>query len=197
MVVMSEPSSSLPQHIEETVQTMAALHAEHYERLTPLQRLLDTLTARAARPRFLVGVVVVVLAWIAFNVGLALLGRTPLDLPPFPWLQGAMSLAALSMTCLILTTQRREEQLSTRREQMTLELSILAEQKAAKIIQLLEEFRRDSPAVADRRDHEAEALSAPSDTRAVLDAIRETHDLLTPEAAIAGKAAAAASEAAP
>jgi uncharacterized membrane protein len=44
---------------------------------------------------------------------------------------------------LILTTQRREEQLSSQRGQLVLELAILNDQKSSKIIELLEEFRRE------------------------------------------------------
>ena len=47
------------------------------------------------------------------------------------------------MVVLILATQRREYQLAQLREQLTLELAILSEQKTAKVIQLLEESRRD------------------------------------------------------
>ncbi len=80
------------------------------------------------------------------------------------------------MTVLILVTQRREDQLASHREQLTLELGILSEQKAAKIIELLEELRRDMPHVRDRVDEEAVAMSAPADPEAVLNAIKETHD---------------------
>ena len=54
-----------------------------------------------------------------------------------------MGLLALYVTVLILTTQRRDDQLASYREQLTLELAILGEQKSAKIISLLEELRRD------------------------------------------------------
>jgi uncharacterized membrane protein len=79
------------------------------------------------------------------------------------------------MTILILTTQRREDELASRREQMTLELAILNEQKSAKIIALLEEFRRDDPNLPDRVDHHAAALSTAADTEAVMEAIEGSH----------------------
>ncbi len=82
-----------------------------------------------------------------------------------------LGLVALYMTTLILTTQRRADQLASRREQMTLELSLLSERKTAKIVELLEELRRDSPDVKDRIDDEAKAMATPVDTRAVRDAI--------------------------
>jgi uncharacterized membrane protein len=62
--------------------------------------------------------------------------------------------------------------MATRREQMTLELAILSEQKSAKIIALLEEFRRNDPNQDDARDEVAEALAMPADPRVVLDAIQ-------------------------
>ena len=77
---------------------------------------------------------------------------------------------------MILATQRREDQLAGHREQLTLELAILGEQKSAKIIQLLEEMRRDDPSLANRVDHEAAAMATPADPQAVLDAIKDSHE---------------------
>ena len=50
-----------------------------------------------------------------------------------------MSLVSLYIVVLILATQQCEYQLAQLREQLTLELAILSEQKTAKVIQLLEE----------------------------------------------------------
>lgn len=171
---MSDTPPILPAHIEDTIQAIARLHADHYSRASPLQKLLDTLTARAGRPSFILFVTCVVVGWIGLNLGLEAFHRLPIDEPPFGWLQGLIGLAALYMTALILTTQRREDQLAGYREQLTLELGILSEQKAAKIIQLLEELRRDSPLIANRVDEEAAALSTPADPEAVLEAIKTT-----------------------
>ena len=51
----------------------------------------------------------------------------------------------------------------------------LSEQKTAKVIQLLEEVRRDSPHIHDRVDQEAEVMARPADPQSVLDSIKETH----------------------
>ena len=45
----------------------------------------------------------------------------------------------------------------------------------AKVIQLLEESRRDNPLIRDRVDQEAEAMAQPADPQSVLEAIKETH----------------------
>ncbi len=173
----------LPQHVDNGVQAVAALHAEHRDRATRLQRFIAAATDRAGRPAFPIAVMTVVAGWVALNLGLSAAGRPPVDAPPFPWLQGVVSLTALTMTTLVLATQRRDDELASHREQLTLELAILNEQKAAKIIDLLEELRRDSPQTRDRVDREAEAMAAAADPHAVLDAIKDRHESLAPAAA--------------
>jgi uncharacterized membrane protein len=68
-----------------------------------------------------------------------------IDPPPFVWLQGAITTGALYVALLILTTQRREDQFSTQRGQLMLELAILNDQKSSKTIELLEESSLDDP----------------------------------------------------
>jgi uncharacterized membrane protein len=69
---------------------------------------------------------------------------------PFPLLADAVSTVALYLTAMILITQRHDDEMATRREQITLELAILSEQKSAKIISLLQEFRHNDPTQADK-----------------------------------------------
>jgi uncharacterized membrane protein len=181
---MAEETPILPAHIEDTIRAIAQLHAEHYNQATPLQRVVDRVTAAVGRPRFVGLLTVIVVAWIGLNLALLVLHRTPLDAPPFSWLQGAVSLVALYTTVLILVTQRREDQLAAHRDQLTLELAILSEQKSAKIIQLLEEMRRDTPFLSNRVDDEAAAMSVAADPQSVLDAIKNSHEALSAGAVV-------------
>jgi hypothetical protein len=87
------------------------------------------------------GLAIVVAVWMTLNLLAGPLGYRAPDPPPFSCLEGAVSLASLYIVVLILATQRREDQLTQRREQLTLELAILSEQKTAKIIQLRCVFR--------------------------------------------------------
>jgi uncharacterized membrane protein len=101
-----------------------------------------------------------------------IIGLRPIDPPPFVWLQDAITTGAPYVATLILTTQRREEKLSSQREQLLLELAIANDQKSSKIIELLEESRRDNPTAIDRTDDEARTMSMPFDHRSVLGAIK-------------------------
>jgi uncharacterized membrane protein len=153
-------------------QATARLRAEHHEATTALQRTVDRLTHLVGLPGFVAVLTVAILAWMGANIVAGMLGVHRADPPPFVWLQGAISTCALYVAALILTTQRRQDQLASHREQLTLELAIVADQKVAKIIELLEELRRDSPTLANRSDHAAHAMSTPSDPHLVLDAIK-------------------------
>jgi uncharacterized membrane protein len=84
-----------------------------------------------------------------------------------------MTLLQRARDSMILIAQRHDDELATRRDQLTLELAILGEQKSAKIIALLEEFRHNDPNQGDHRDEVAdEAITKPADTQVVLDAIK-------------------------
>ena len=168
----------LPAHIEDTVPAIARLHADPHEASGRLQRGLDRMTAWIGRPGAIAALSVAIAAWILGNLLLAALGRRPLDVPPFSWLQTALGVMALYVTLFILATQRRADELAGYREQLTLELAILGEQKSAKIIALLEEMRRDHPLLRNRVDEEAAQMAVAADPQAVLDAIKESHAIV-------------------
>ncbi|HEY5009198.1 MAG TPA: DUF1003 domain-containing protein [Caulobacteraceae bacterium] len=169
----NDSRTEFPPHIEQTVQAIARLHQAHHERATSMERLVDRLTGLVARPAFIGVTALVVVVWITASLALRRYEGWSLDNPPFPWLQGAAELVAIVITTLILTSQRRKDELSELREQLTLELATMTEQKVAKLIALMEEQRRDSPQLADRVDTEAEQMSAPADPETVVEAIRE------------------------
>jgi uncharacterized membrane protein len=63
------------------------------------------------------------------------------------------------MTVVILTTENRMSEIEEQRSRLHLQISILAERKTAKIVELLEELRRDMPSVPNRDDAEAQEMT--------------------------------------
>ena len=129
MTVQDDESRTaiLPAHIETTVAAIARLHAEHHKRASPFQRFTEALTAKVGQTSFVGWLTVVVVGWIVINLLIRLNGHQPLDDPPFALLELVVSLAALFMTALILSTQRRDDEMARHREQLTLELAILSD----------------------------------------------------------------------
>jgi uncharacterized membrane protein len=167
-----------PAYVEQTVRTIARLHAEHHQDASSFEQFTDRATRLLAHPLFIAAVTIIIVGWIAVNS----LGYVPFDPPPFPKLGDAVALASFYMVLLILVTQRREDKLALHREQLILELVISSEQKTAKVIRLLEEFRRDDPSIEDRVDPEADDMAKPTDPSTVLEEIREVHAELSPPA---------------
>ena len=160
--------SGLAGHEEESVDQIAALHVEHYRSASALQRAIDWATDKLGRPSVVAGVILGLAVWCA---GAFAASGGQIERPEFTWLELAATLAALLIAMLILVTQRRENLLAERRDQLTLELAILADKKTAKVIELLEEIRRDAPALADRKDPVSAAMARPADPGQVLAAI--------------------------
>jgi cyclic lactone autoinducer peptide len=169
--VSDDTSPILPAHIEDTVGAIARLQTQHELEATTLERLTEQVTATLGTPGALLAILLLTVAWTSANQFCTWLGYEPPDPAPFNGLEVVLSLAALCVTVIILTTQRRADKLSGLREQLTLELAILGEQKTAKVIALLEETRRDNPQLRNREDAEAADMGRPADPEAVLKAI--------------------------
>jgi uncharacterized membrane protein len=163
------PSAALP---DAAAQMTAKISAAHKQETSTQQKLVDHFTWLAGKPGFVLVLACVMVGWGAGNIAAAHLGHKAIDPPPFVLLQGVMTMVTLLIASVILSTQRREDQLVSHRSQLELELIISSDQKSSKIIELLEEARRDNPAIANRIDDQAVAMSEPADTLAVLKAIK-------------------------
>ena len=161
----------LSAQIDETIESIAELERKALASASLQQRAIERFTLALGRPRTVWIVLTAVAAWIALNELLRLAGRAQPDPPPYYWLDGVLALAALLMTVVILTTENRMSEIEEQRSRLHLQVSMLAERKAAKIIQLLEELRYDMPGVANREDPEAAALTLPSDPHEVAEAL--------------------------
>jgi uncharacterized membrane protein len=163
----------LPGQIDDAIQSTAELERKALEGASLQQRAIERFTLAVGRPRTVWIILAVVAAWIAFNVTLAVTGHRQIDPAPYYWLDGVLALAALLMTILILTTENRMSEIDEQRSRLHFQISILAERKAAKIIQLLEELRYDMPQVHNREDREAEELTLPTDMHVVAEQLEK------------------------
>ena len=108
-----------------------------------------------------------------FRSALRQSGMTEFDPAPFFWLQGIVGLGALLTATVVLSKQNRFARLEEQRAHLDLKVNLLTEQKTAKLIDLLEELRRDLPNVKDRHDPEAAALQQSMNPELVLAALDE------------------------
>jgi len=174
---MSESTDdSLPDHVSQQIDTIAALHARGESEVSVHQRTIEKVTAFLGRPLFLNLTIALVAVWVFLNLPAQRPHFIPFDPPPFSLLSWLVSTGGLLVTIVVLITQNRQARLAERRAQLDLQVNLLAEQKIAKVIALMEELRRDLPSVRNRYDPEAEAMSESADAHAVLDALEEKLD---------------------
>jgi uncharacterized membrane protein len=168
----NSPDANFPDHVDKAVRSVTQLHSEHRGNTTSPQRAVNRMAALMGRPWFIALVGLLVALWMSVNLIAGRFGVAVVDPPPFAWLEVAATLFSLILVILLLVAQKHEDELNAHRDTLTLELAILTEHKIAKVIQLLEELRRDSPHVQDRDDLQAEQMAEPADAGIVLAAVR-------------------------
>ena len=154
--------------IDQDIETLVSIRMRADEKVDQHQRRIEKITASLGRPRFLYFILSFVLLWIMTNLLLISTGNRSFDPPPFYWLEGLIGLSALLMTTVVLITQNRQEKVDDQRRHLDLTITLLTERKVSKLIDLVEELRRDIPSVKDRHDPQAEVMKEMADPDTVL-----------------------------
>jgi uncharacterized membrane protein len=173
MVDPHSPGADRPANLDQNIDSVLEVRKREREQRSPSHRLVDRFSRIISRPLYLLGLVVFAGAWIAFNVLAPQLGHTAFDPSPFPLLDGILSLGALITTTVILIAQNRQTRIEQQHMHISLQVNLVTEQKVAKVINLLEELRRDLPMVKDRHDPQAASFAQKTDALQVLTAIEE------------------------
>jgi uncharacterized membrane protein len=167
-------TDELPELVNKNIEMVVALHANEERNLSHHQRWVGVATHFFGRPAFLYVIVVTVLLWMLPNVAPKKWNLPQFDPPPFSELSFGISFSALLVTVGVLIKQDRQEKLAEQRAQLSLQLSLLSEQKITKLIALVEELRRDLPNLHNRTDPEAEAMQEAANPHQVLTVLQET-----------------------
>ena len=167
------PFESDRDQISQNIGAVLEFYTREERKISRSQRILERISNFVGQPVFLGFILVFVALWMVANAVLHRLGMAEFDPAPFPWLQGIVGLGALLTATVVLTKQNRLAKLAEQRANLDLKVTLLTEQKAAKLIDLLEELRRDLPNVSNRHDPEAAALQQSMNPDRVLAALDE------------------------
>lgn len=170
-------SESAIDPIGQNIESILAFYTREEKKISGSQRIVESISGVAGRPIFLGFVLLFIALWILYNISALLFGWVEFDPGPFLWLQGIIGLGALLTTTVVLIKQNRLAKLEELRAHLDLQVNLLTEQKTTKLIQLVEELRRDLPMVKNRHDPEAEALKQPTNPHQVLAALDEMRDM--------------------
>jgi uncharacterized membrane protein len=171
------PAESERDQISQNIETVLEFYAREEQKISRSQRILERISGFMGQPIFPGIILLFVAFWMLANFLLRLFGNAAFDPAPFFWLQGIISLSALLTATIVLAKQNRLAKLAEQREHLDLKVTLLTEQKAAKLIDLLEELRRDLPNVRDRHDSAAATLRQAMSPDLVLAALDERSEL--------------------
>ena len=170
---LDKPTESERDQISQNIEAVQGFYTREDQKISHSQRTLEYISHVVGTPFFLSFILLFAAFWIVANILLRRVGLAPFDPPPFFWLQGIVGLGALLTTTVVLTKQNRLDKLAEQRAHLDLKVTLLTEQKAAKLIDLMEELRRDLPNVKNRHDATAVSLQEPMNPDLVLAALDE------------------------
>jgi uncharacterized membrane protein len=174
MVEHSASGGNRPPHLDENIDSVLEVQKREWQQRPAAQRFMDRVSRFIGRPSYLLVLLGLVLIWVTANSWvLPRQGLAPFDPFPYPLLDGLITLAALISTTVILIAQNRQTRIEQQHTHIALQLNLTTEQKVAKIINLIEELRRDLPMVKNRFDAQAATFSEKTDALQVLSAIEE------------------------
>jgi uncharacterized membrane protein len=168
-------TAARPEHPQtsQNIEAVLDFYAREEQRITRSQRLLERISLLIGQPAFLGFILAFVAIWMVVNSAFRRAGVADFDAPPFFWLQGIVGLGALMSAIVVLSRQSRLAKLAEQRAHLDLKLILMIEQKTAKLIDLMEELRRDLPDVVNRHDPEAAVLQQSMNPDQVLAALDE------------------------
>jgi uncharacterized membrane protein len=138
------PRTSGPNSVEEltrrNVERVLTLEAGDHQKATTADRVADAITGFSGSIKFVWITVLIVGGWVTLNLTLPKADR--IDPFPFPLLTLVLSVEAIFLAIFILMSQNRAAQISEKRSQLDLQLTMLSEQENTKMLLMLEQIGR-------------------------------------------------------
>lgn len=176
---MSSEAISQNEIVRKNTAAIADMQRKITEARTLGGRISDGITDFTGSMAFVYVHVIWFAAWILLNVGLIHIPRvSEFDKFPFSLLTMIVSLEAIFLSTFVLISQNRLATASEKRAELDLQVNLLAEQKATKVIEMLDQITEQLDQVGSRfnfkPDPEVKALKVSPEPQDVLQVIEET-----------------------
>lgn len=155
------------------IETILRLETEAENDRSIAERASEMIGRFAGTLSFVLAQLCLVGLWLAVN-----LGSNAFDPFPFSLLSAVLSFECVMLTAFILIRQNRMGLRADRRTHLALQINLLAEQEATKIIQMLERMSRQMGMEAAVTDSETKHLAADTSIDGI---VRDLRDTLTGE----------------
>jgi uncharacterized membrane protein len=176
---MSDEAISQSEIVRKNTVAIVEMQRKVTEARTLGGRIADGITDFTGSMAFVYVHIVWFGAWVLLNVGLIHLPRiSEFDKFPFSLLTMIVSLEAIFLSTFVLISQNRLACASEKRAELDLQVNLLAEQKATKVLEMLDQLAHQLDNMSNRSnfktDPELEALKVSPEPQEVLQVIEET-----------------------
>ena len=176
---MSSEAISQSEIMRKNITAISQMQRQTSEARTLQDRIADAITNFSGSMAFVYIHAVWFGLWIMLNIGLL---RVPhiSEFDPFPFglLTMIVSLEAIFLSTFVLVSQNRLSEASEKRAELDLQVNLLAEQKATKVLEMLDEIAQQLDGMGSRfnfkPDPEVEALKVSPEPQEVLEVIEDT-----------------------
>jgi len=145
------------QIIRKNIMAISDMQRKDVAARKPQERISDLITRFSGSMVFVYLHAVWFGLWILLNLNLIKLPYlTEFDPFPFGLLTMVVSLEAIFLSTFVLISQNRMAGISEKRSELDLQVNMLAEQKAAKTLELLEHIAQQLSAVSDRFNYQTD-----------------------------------------
>lgn len=117
------------------LKAIQGFQAKHYKKRTAFQKVADRIVTFSGSFAFLIVNVLAFLIWILWNSGV--LGIKPFDPFPYVLLTTIVSLEAIMLAIFVLISQNRQSRITDLRQEVDLQINLIAEEEITKIINLI------------------------------------------------------------
>jgi uncharacterized membrane protein len=130
---MENPTREISRHL------IKSFEAKALKKRPLAVRIADDLTSLFGSILFLLINILCFASWILVNTG-KIPGVSPYDPFPFPMLTTVVSLEAIILTLIVLMSQNRQSLISSLREEVDIQVNLIAEREITKVLQILSEY---------------------------------------------------------
>lgn len=134
---INNASPPLTAGARENIDAITGLEQNFLRQGSPVDRISDAITRCVGRIPFLIAHGLGYGTWLLVNAG-AVPGVVPFDPYPFCFLNLLVALEAIFLSTVVLMSQNRQSRHADQRARLDLQVNLLAEQEATKMLQMLQ-----------------------------------------------------------
>ena len=149
------------------------LAAEVRRGRTRLDRITDAISGFAGSPRFLAAQALAVGGWVVLN---AAPGLHRIDPFPFEFLNFVLAVEAILLSTIVLMAQNRQGRAASEQADLHLQVGLLAEQEATKMLQMLREIHTRLGLDAAAKDPELREMIRTTQVELLADELKRTRE---------------------